>query len=118
MELRKAFDLINCMLRSYSNQIDSCARHLSYGVTAAKECKQTRKTAEILLPYGKETLALGLSFVPTIVFDNVSNLISNVSEQIYNIALMIFRNSNLTNRAAFDIILSRISVVTTTRSSI
>lgn len=118
MELRKAFELINCMLRSYSNQIDSCARHLSYDVTAAKECKQTRKTAEILLPYGKETLALGLSFVPTIVFDNVSNLISNESEQIYNIALMIFRNLNLTNRAAFDIILSRISVVTTTRSSI
>lgn len=72
MELRKAFELIYCMLRSYSNNLDGCARHLNLDVSAARECKQTRKTAEILLPYGKETLALGISFVPTIVFDNVS----------------------------------------------
>lgn len=73
MELRKAFELIYCMLRSYSNNLDGCARHLSLDVSAARECKRTRKTAEILLPYGKETLALGISFVPTIVFDNVSS---------------------------------------------
>ncbi|EDV92994.1 GH18523 [Drosophila grimshawi] len=70
LELRKAFDLIYCMLRSYTNSIDACAARLSLDVTAAKDCKRTRKTPEILLPYGRETLALGLSFVPTIVFDN------------------------------------------------
>lgn len=42
-------------------------------VSKARECKASRTTAEILAPYGKETLKLGISFVPTIVFENVSN---------------------------------------------
>jgi len=71
-ELEKAFNLIYCMLRSYSNNIDGCAKRLSLDVTAAKECKNTRKTPDILMPYGKETLELEISFVPSIVFDNVS----------------------------------------------
>ncbi|KAL7728179.1 hypothetical protein ACLKA6_005600 [Drosophila palustris] len=70
LELQQAFQLINCMLRSYSNRIDECAKHLSLDVTAAKECKRTRKTPDILMPYGRETLALQISFVPSIVFDN------------------------------------------------
>ncbi|XP_023179953.2 GILT-like protein 3 [Drosophila hydei] len=70
LELRQAFDLIYCMLRSYFNNIDICATHLKLDVAAAKECKRTRQTADILLPYGRETLALGISFVPSIVFDN------------------------------------------------
>ncbi|KAH8417678.1 hypothetical protein KR222_004071, partial [Zaprionus bogoriensis] len=70
LDVIKAFDMIYCMLRSYSNNIDVCAKHMSLDVSAAKECKRTRKTADILLPYGRETLALGLSFVPSIVFEN------------------------------------------------
>ncbi|KAH8388589.1 hypothetical protein KR093_010494, partial [Drosophila rubida] len=70
LELESAFPLINCMLRSYGDQIDECARHLKLDVTAAKQCKSSRKTPDILLPYGKATLALQLSFVPSIVFDN------------------------------------------------
>ncbi|KAH8312537.1 hypothetical protein KR044_011285, partial [Drosophila immigrans] len=70
LELQPAFQLINCMLRSYGNQMDECAGHLKLDVTAAKQCKQDRKTPDILMPYGKETLALQLSFVPSIVFDS------------------------------------------------
>ncbi|EDW67368.1 GILT-like protein 3 [Drosophila virilis] len=70
LELRQAFDLIYCMLRTFGNSIDGCANHLRLNVTAAKQCKHSRKTPDILLPYGKETLALELSFVPSIVIDN------------------------------------------------
>ncbi|XP_017144585.1 GILT-like protein 3 [Drosophila miranda] len=71
LEIQEAFKLIYCMLRAYSNQLDKCSNHLGLDVSAARKCKQTRKTPEILAPYGKETLKLGLSFVPTIVFENV-----------------------------------------------
>ncbi|XP_060647069.1 GILT-like protein 3 [Drosophila nasuta] len=70
LELQPAFQLINCMLRSYSNAIDQCSKHLKLDVTSAKQCKESRATAEILKPYGRETLAIQLSFVPSIVFDN------------------------------------------------
>ncbi|EDW16743.2 GILT-like protein 3 [Drosophila mojavensis] len=69
LELRQAFDLIYCMLRSYFNNIEVCAAHLKLDVSLAQECKRTRKTADILLPYGKETLSLQISFVPSIVLD-------------------------------------------------
>jgi len=72
LERRDAFNMIYCMLHSYSNRIDECARKLKLDVTKAKECKRTRKTPDILMPYGKKTLALQISFVPSIVFDNVS----------------------------------------------
>ncbi|XP_068153507.1 GILT-like protein 3 [Drosophila tropicalis] len=70
LDIESAFELINCMLRSYTNQIDKCAEHFQLDVNAAKECKRSRKTPEILQPYGTATLALGISFVPTIVFEN------------------------------------------------
>ncbi|SPP81222.1 GILT-like protein 3 [Drosophila guanche] len=71
LEIKEAFKLIYCMMRAYSNQLDKCSTHLGLDVSAARKCKQTRNTPEILAPYGKETLKLGLSFVPTIVFENV-----------------------------------------------
>ncbi|XP_017046416.1 GILT-like protein 3 [Drosophila ficusphila] len=70
LDTRTAFNLIFCMLRSYSNQLDHCSRSMGLNVSKAKDCKASRKTPEILAPYGKETLKLGLSFVPSIVFEN------------------------------------------------
>ncbi|XP_017031716.1 GILT-like protein 3 [Drosophila kikkawai] len=69
-DLQNAFGLIYCMLRSYGNQLDKCSNHLGLDVSKARQCKDSRKTPEILAPYGKETLKLGLSFVPSIVFEN------------------------------------------------
>ncbi|XP_016983697.2 GILT-like protein 3 [Drosophila rhopaloa] len=70
LDVRRAFNLIFCMLRSYSNQLDECARSMRLDVSKVRECKSSRKTADILAPYGRETLKLGLSFVPSIVFEN------------------------------------------------
>ncbi|EDV53992.1 GILT-like protein 3 [Drosophila erecta] len=70
LDIRKAFNLIYCMLRSYANELDSCSRSMGVDVAKARECKRSRATADILAPYGKETLKLGISFVPTIVFEN------------------------------------------------
>ncbi|XP_062123420.1 GILT-like protein 3 [Drosophila sulfurigaster albostrigata] len=72
LEIQSAFQLINCMLRSYGNGIDEYFRHLKLDVTAVKKCKESRTTAEIFTPYGKEALAIQLSVAPSIVFDNVS----------------------------------------------
>ncbi|EDV43978.1 uncharacterized protein Dana_GF16248 [Drosophila ananassae] len=72
-DTQKAFKLIYCMLRSYSNQLDKCSSQLGLDVSKARECKASRKTADILAPYGKETLKLGISFVPSIVFENDFN---------------------------------------------
>ncbi|KAH8247734.1 hypothetical protein KR038_009241 [Drosophila bunnanda] len=71
-DIQNAFRLIYCMLRSYGNQLDKCSNHLGLDVSKARQCKDSRKTPEILAPYGRETLKLGLSFVPSIVFENVS----------------------------------------------
>ncbi|EDW43350.1 GILT-like protein 3 [Drosophila sechellia] len=68
--IRKAFNMIYCMLRSYSNELDSCSRSMGVDVSKARRCKASRTTPDILAPYGKETLKLGISFVPTIVFEN------------------------------------------------
>ncbi|XP_036674650.2 GILT-like protein 3 [Drosophila suzukii] len=70
LDIRKAFDLIYCMLRSYSNELDKCSRSMGLDVSKARECKSSRTNAEILEPYGRETLKLELSFVPSIVFEN------------------------------------------------
>lgn len=78
-DIQDAFRLIFCMLRSYGNQLDKCSNHLGLDVSKARQCKDTRKTPEILLPYGTETLKLGLSFVPSIVFENVSILVNKPS---------------------------------------
>jgi len=78
LDIRKAFDLIYCMLRSYSNELDKCSRSMGLDVNMARECKSSRTNAEILEPYGRETLKLELSFVPSIVFENVSNLLYNL----------------------------------------
>ncbi|KAH8278890.1 hypothetical protein KR018_010784 [Drosophila ironensis] len=66
-----SFRMINCMLSSYSSRLDECSEELGLDVTKAKECKSTRRTPEILAPYGKKTSRLRLSFVPTIVFNHV-----------------------------------------------
>ncbi|XP_017084210.1 GILT-like protein 3 [Drosophila eugracilis] len=68
--IRKAFHLIYCMLRSYSDDLDRCSKSMGVDVTEARQCKNTRTTPAILAPYGRETLKLGISFVPTIVFEN------------------------------------------------
>ncbi|KAH8382320.1 hypothetical protein KR009_002913 [Drosophila setifemur] len=70
LDIQDSFNLIYCMLRSYSNQLDKCSKQLNLDVSKARECKGSRKTPDILAPYGKETLKLGISFVPTIVFEN------------------------------------------------
>ncbi|KAI8044240.1 GILT-like protein 3 [Drosophila gunungcola] len=69
-DVRRAFNLVFCMLRSYSNELDNCARSMRLDVSKVRECKSSRKTADILSPYGRKTLELGLSFVPSIVFEN------------------------------------------------
>ncbi|XP_030371150.1 GILT-like protein 3 [Scaptodrosophila lebanonensis] len=68
--VKNSFRLIHCMLRSYSNRINECAARLQLDTGAAKQCKAARSNAEILMPYGQQTLPLQLSFVPSIVFDN------------------------------------------------
>ncbi|KAH8337680.1 hypothetical protein KR074_006565 [Drosophila pseudoananassae] len=73
LDIQNAFKLIYCMLRSYSNQLNKCSRELNLDVSKARECKASRKTQDILAPYGKETLKLGISFVPSIVFENDFN---------------------------------------------
>ncbi|KAH8385646.1 hypothetical protein KR200_005312 [Drosophila serrata] len=80
-DIQSAFRLIYCMLRSYGNQLDKCSNHFGIDVSKARQCKNSRKTPEILAPYGEETLKLGLSFVPSIVFENVSSFGCHLQNQ-------------------------------------
>ncbi|XP_016949790.1 GILT-like protein 3 [Drosophila biarmipes] len=70
LDIRSAFDLIHCMLRSYANELDRCSNSLGVDARKIWACKRSRSNAEILAPYGRETLKLEISFVPSIVFEN------------------------------------------------
>ncbi|XP_017847547.1 GILT-like protein 3, partial [Drosophila busckii] len=70
LETRQAFELVHCMLGNYYNNLAECAKRLNIETTQIEHCKQTRQTSEILWPYGKQTIPIGLSFVPSIVFNN------------------------------------------------
>ncbi|XP_011193003.2 GILT-like protein 3 [Zeugodacus cucurbitae] len=65
--------LISCLLTGHSTSLDECAKDLMIDVSAAKECKSTRSTPDILKKYGEMTDALDISFVPSVTFDNKFN---------------------------------------------
>ncbi|XP_061401328.1 GILT-like protein 3 [Musca vetustissima] len=71
--MREQLDMITCLLNGYSTDVDTCATQLNIDVTAAKNCKATRSTVDILKKYGDMTDAIDMTFVPSIglggVFD-------------------------------------------------
>ncbi|XP_075170510.1 GILT-like protein 3 [Haematobia irritans] len=71
--VREQLDMITCLLNGYNTDIDMCSQQLDIDVTAAKNCKASRETNEILKKYGNMTDSIDMTFVPSVglggVFD-------------------------------------------------
>lgn len=91
--MQEQLAMITCLLNGYSTDIDTvrpnvtiawrgyltsyinflqCSRELDIDVTAAKNCKATRSTNDILKKYGNMTNSIDMTFVPSIGLGGVS----------------------------------------------
>lgn len=91
--MQEQLAIITCLLNGYSTDIDivrrnvtiawrgywtsyiyflQCSKELDIDVTAAKNCKATRATNDILKKYGNMTNSIDMTFVPSIGLGGVS----------------------------------------------
>ncbi|XP_017084211.1 GILT-like protein 2 [Drosophila eugracilis] len=62
--------LISCMMQNKHNSLDFCSSPMNINVTDVKNCKNTRKTSDILKKYAEETAKVKFSGVPAVFINN------------------------------------------------
>ncbi|XP_055850187.1 GILT-like protein 3 [Episyrphus balteatus] len=70
---REAFDMVTCMMSGYNKKLNKCATKFGINVDAAKSCKESKSTENILEKYGVDTYSVNPSFIPTITIDGIFN---------------------------------------------
>ncbi|KAM7362996.1 GILT-like protein 3 [Cochliomyia hominivorax] len=70
-KIEEQLEMFNCLLRNFGTDVDECAKNLNIDVSAAKNCKNTRETRDILKKYGDKTDEIEISFVPSIALGGV-----------------------------------------------